>query len=77
MLCALFVQMTRGVGSPHPQLSIKMTEKSPAPDFNNDSCPYAGCPAFNAKGQRLSQDQGDATDDSLSNRDAPKSQKPN
>ena len=47
------------------------------PAIDNDPYPYAGRPGFNAKGERVSQTEADATDDALSSEEPAKSQKPN
>jgi hypothetical protein len=47
------------------------------PAIDNDPYPYAGRPGFNAKGERVSQNEVEATDDAPSSEDAAKSQKPN
>jgi hypothetical protein len=47
------------------------------PAIDNDPYPYAGRPGFNAKGERVSQNEVEATDDAPSSEDTAKSQKPN
>jgi len=47
------------------------------PAIDNDPYPYAGRPGFNAKGERVSQTEVDATDDAPSSEEPAKSQKPN
>jgi hypothetical protein len=47
------------------------------PAIDNDPYPYAGRPGFNAKGERVSQTEADATDDVPSSEEPAKSQKPN
>jgi hypothetical protein len=47
------------------------------PAIDNDPYPYAGRPGFNAKGERVSQTEVDATDDAPSSEEPVKSQKPN
>jgi hypothetical protein len=47
------------------------------PAIDNDRFPYAGRPGFNAKGERIPQNEVDPADDAPSSEDTAKSQKPN